>query len=253
MDRRRRTRWLASLLPKLSLMRTRILFVDDSGKPDAAHTSLAVVIAGFAIEADAYPVLSRRILGAKKAYFPNRGVPAAWEIKSTDIIKPNPWRRAKNRNFCREVARLLKTMDGTCFSVTLDKKRMHHPMTLATSMPLQLQALVEHFDAECKAMGRMGMIVSDWSAHHHDQHASRCVATFVASRGLQVHPGVYYASSHGSEGIQICDLLAGVRRRAAEGDSNLTALDNDLCSIRAVTNVGATVQGRAFGNRIDLF
>ncbi len=131
-------------------MRTRILFLDDSGKPDAAHASLAVVIAGFAIDADVYPVLSRRILGAKKAHFPNRGVPAAWEIKSTDIIKPNPWKRAKNRKFCAEVVRLLRTMGATCYSVTLDKTKMHHPMALATSMPLQLQALVEHFDAESR-------------------------------------------------------------------------------------------------------
>lgn len=247
-----RTRWLAAP-HKLTYMLTRILFLDDSGKPDASHASLAVVIAGFAIDADVHPVLSRRILGAKKAFFPNRGVPAAWEIKSTAVIKPNPWNRAKNRNFCAEVARLLKTMGATCYSVTLDKKKMHHPMSLATSMPLQLQALVEHFDAECKAMDRMGMIVSDWSAHHHDQHASRCVATFVGSRGLQGHPGVYYASSHGSEGIQVCDLLAGIRRRAAEGDGNLIKLDSDIGNIRAATNVGATVKGRAFGNRIDLF
>lgn len=239
--------------PKLNAVRTRILFLDDSGKPAAAHASLAVAIAGFAIDADVYPVLSRRILGAKKAHFPNRGVPAAWEIKSTDIIKPNPWKRAKNRKFCAEVVRLLRTMGATCYSVTLDKTKMNHRMTLATSMPLQLQALVEHFDAECKAMNRMGMIVSDWSAHHHDQHASRCVASFVGSRGLQVHPGVYYASSHGSEGVQVCDLLAGVRRRAAEGDGNLLKLDTDLGSIRAVAIVGTTVKGRAFGNRIDLF
>ncbi len=234
-------------------MRTRILFLDDSGKPEAAHASLAVVMAGFAIDAEVYPVLSRCILGAKKAYFPNRGVPAAWEIKSTDIIKPNPWKRAKNRKFCAEVIRLLKTMGTTCYSVTLDKTKLHHPMTLATSMPLQLQALVEHFDAECKAMDRIGMIVADWSAHHHDQHASRCVASFVGSRALQVHPGVYYASSHGSEGIQVSDLLAGVRRRAAEGDRNLIGLDTDLGSVRAIGIIGATVEGRAFGNRIDLF
>lgn len=234
-------------------MQTRVLFLDDSGKPDAAHASLAVVIAGFAIDSDVYPVLSRRILGAKKGHFPTRGVPAAWEIKSTSIVKPNPWKRSKNRKFCEEVARLLRTMGGTCFSVTLNKTKMHHAMTLATSMPLQLQALVEHFDAECKAMNRMGMVVADWSAHQQDQHASRCVASFVSSRALQVHPSVYYASSHGSEGIQVSDLLAGVRRRAAEGDSNLLKLDSDLGKIRASATVGTTVKGRVFSNRIDLF
>lgn len=234
-------------------MQTRILYLDDSGKPDAAHASLAVSIAGFAIDAHRYPVLSRRVLGAKKAFFPARGVPAAWEIKSTDIIKPNPWRRRKNRTFCNEVVRLLRTAGATSYSVTLDKRQMHHPMTLATSMPLQLQALVEHFDAECKAMDRMGMIVADWSAHHHDQHASRCVASFVGSRSLQVHPSVYYASSHGNEGIQVCDLLAGIRRRATEGDANLLTIDVDIASVRWPGTVGATVKGRPFANRISLF
>jgi hypothetical protein len=234
-------------------MSARVLFLDDSGKPDAAHASEAVVIAGFAVDATVYPLLSRRILGAKKKYFPSRGVPAAWEIKSTAIIKPNPWKRAKNRAFCDEVARLLRTTGATCFAVTLDKAKMHHPMTLATSMPLQLQALVEHFDVECKAQGSIGMIVADWSAHHHDQHASRCVASFVGSRGLKIHPGVYYASSHGSEGIQVCDLLAGVRRRAAEGDAHLAKLDAELASIRLPGKTGTTVKGRAFANYINMF
>jgi hypothetical protein len=233
-------------------MMMRVLFLDDSGKPDVGHSSLAVVMAGFAIDAEAYPQLSRRILGAKKRFFPGRGVPAAWE-KSSTIIKPNPWKRSKNRRFCDEVLRLIKTMGGTSYSVTIQKNKMHHPMTLATTMPLQMQVLVEHFDAECKALGRMGMIVADWSSHQHDQHASRCVASFVGSRGLMLHPGVYYASSHGSEGIQASDLVAGVRRRAAEGDGNLLKLDSDLASVRVCGTVSPTVKGRAFANHIDLF
>lgn len=233
-------------------MSTRILFLDDSGKPEARHTSRAVVIGGFALDAEAYPVFSRRILGAKGRFFPGRGTPQAWELKSTEIIKPNPWNRAKNRNFCAEMTRLIRTMGGTAFTATIVKANINHPMTLATTTPLQLQALVEHFDAECKMLGRMGMIVADWSSHQHDQHASQCVASFAASRGLAVHPSVYYVNSHSHEGIQVADLIAGVRRRAEEGDGNLVSLDNDLSAIKAGAP-GRTTKGRHFRNRIPVF
>ncbi|HVE47893.1 MAG TPA: DUF3800 domain-containing protein [Acidimicrobiales bacterium] len=229
------------------------MYLDDSGKPDTNHVSGAVVIGGFAIDADLYPTFSRRFLGAKGRFFPQRGVPQAWEAKSTDIVKPNPWKRSKNRNFSFEVARIVETMAGTAFSATIIKSRMNHPMTLATTMPLQLQCLVEHFDTECRALGRTGMVVADWSSHHHDSHASQCVASFAASQGLTVHPCVYYASSHSSEGIQAADLIAAVRRRAAEGDIQLTALDQRLAAVRVASPTGLTVRGRTFANWITVF
>lgn len=88
---------------------------------------------------------------------------------------------------------------------------------LATTMPLQLQVLIEHFDAECRSLDRTAMVVADWSSHHFDQHASQCVASFAASRKLAIHPCVYYASSHSNEGIQVADLLADIRRRTCRG------------------------------------
>lgn len=136
----------------------RLLFLDDSGKPDANHASKAVVVGGFAIDADLYPTLSRRVLGAKASHFAKRGQPQAWELKSSMLVKPNPWKRATNRRFCDEVARILGSVGATVFSTTLDKSRLKHPMALTTSMPLQLQSLVEHFDVECKAMSRVGMV-----------------------------------------------------------------------------------------------
>ncbi len=93
-------------------MQTRVLVLDDSGKPDAKHASGAVVIAGVSIDALDYPTLSRRVLGAKGKYFPHRGPPQGWELKSADFIKPNPWKRAKNRNFANELARVVHDLDG---------------------------------------------------------------------------------------------------------------------------------------------
>jgi hypothetical protein len=225
---------------------TRILFVDDSGKPDAAHQSGAVVIAGFAVDSDLYPVLSRRVLGAKGHFFPARGRPSSWEIKSTDFIKPNPWRRAKNRKFLAELVRILGTVGATTYSATIVKSHLIHPMTLATTMPLQLQCLVEHFDAECKALGAVGMIVSDWSSHQYDQHASTCVASFVASKHLNVHPAVYYASSHANEAIQVADLIAAIRRRSAEGDANMVRLESTIQALHPPLAFVRTTLGHTY-------
>ena len=63
-------------------MTNRVLFLDDSGNPDARHASGAVVIAGLAVPSESVPALSRRIPGAKNRYFPDRGHPASWEVKS---------------------------------------------------------------------------------------------------------------------------------------------------------------------------
>jgi AAA-like domain/Protein of unknown function (DUF3800) len=234
-------------------MRTRILYVDDSGKPDRAHASGAIVLAGFAIDADAYPGFARRVLGAKRAFYPSRGLPQSWEIKSARLIKPNVWRRAKNRGFCEELLRLLGTMGATVYSATILKSRMNHPLTLAVTMPLQLQILAEHFDAECRALDRVGVIVADWSSHEHDQHASRCVASFVVSGSLVLHPAVYYASSHSVEAIQVADVIAGVRRRGAEGDANLAALDLALSRTRPVASIPRTGKGRPYTNWVNVF
>lgn len=232
---------------------TRILYLDDSGKPESQHASRAVVLAGFAIDAERYPALSRRILGAKGRFYPGRGIPQSWEIKSSDIIKPNPWRRRKNRDFCSEVVRLLRVSRATTYAVTIAKSRMNHPMTLSTSVPLQLQILAEHFAAECETLRRTGIVIADWSGHQHDQHVSECVASFVASCGLPLHPAVYYGSSHSTQAIQVADLIAGVRRRRAEGDGALTTLDSELAAIRPIGPMNETCNARPWTNYIAAF
>ncbi len=236
-------------------MTTRVLFLDDSGKPDANHPSQAVVIAGFAVPSAEVPTLSRRVLGAKAKHFPGRGHPASWEIKSASFIKPNPWKRRKNRDFAAELVRIVAGLDGTFYSVSIEKARMNHPMNLAQTMPLQLQALVEHFAVECQHRTETGMIVADWSSHHADNHASACVASFVASRRLQIHPSVYYGSSLTTEAIQVADLVAGVRRRVIEGDTKLASLGRSIGAVRTVAASAGlrTHKDRPYTNQIRLF
>lgn len=233
---------------------TRVLFLDDSGKPSMRDTSKAVVVGGFSIPSADVLVLSRRIAGAKSRFYPDRGDPGKWEVKASRTITPNPWRRSKNRAFLAEAKRILGQFDCTIYTASIDKRQLKHPMTLDTTAPLQLQVLVEHFSVECTEHNETGLIVSDWSHHSLDAHTSQCVASFVVSRGLPIHPCVYYASSQGSHAIQLADLIAGVRRRAIEGDTNLMPLDNSLATIRALPQDirVATHARRPYTNQISL-
>ncbi len=197
--------------------------------------------------------LDRRIAGAKARFYPDRGDPGKWELKARRIINPNPWKRSKNRNFVKEILRILGQLDTTVYTVTIDKRRLHHDMTLDTTTPLQLQALVEHFAVECAEHREAGMIVSDWSNHSLDAHASVCVATFVISRRLFLHPCMYYANSRTSHAIQVADLVSGIRRRAEEGDTNLQGIDAELATVRTLRRSAPTTHtGRQYTNRIRL-
>ncbi len=236
-------------------MSSRVLFLDDSGKPEQSHPSRALVIGGFSIPSAQVPALSRRMAGAKARFYPGRGDPALWELKSYYLIKPNPWRRRKNRDFVDEATRIIRESGGTVYTVSMNKRRMHHPMTLKTTMPLQLQALVEHFAIECAEHRETGLIVSDWSNHHDDTHASKCVGSFVTSRRLPLHPSVYYANSLTTQAIQVADLIAGVRRRVVEGDVRLAGINRRLTATRTLPERPELITsgGRTYSNQIELF
>lgn len=234
---------------------TRVLFLDDSGKPSLRDSSRAVVIAGFSIPSVNVPALSRRIAGAKSRFYGDRGDPATWELKAVRMIRPNRWKRSKNRQFLTEVVRIISQLQCTVYAVSIDKSRMYHPMTLDTTMPLQLQILVEHFAVECTAHAEMGLIVSDWSSRRLDAHASGSVGSFVISRRLPLHPTVYYANSLSSHAIQVADLVAGINRRVIEGDANLRQLGADLAAIRTLAGEAShtTHTGRPYANRVSAF
>ena len=236
-------------------MSSRVLFLDDSGKPEQSHSSKGLVVGGFSVPSALVPPLSRRVAGAKAGFYPGRGDPALWEVKSFYLIKPNPWSRRKNRDFVNEIIRIIRETEGTVYSVSINKRRMHHPLTLKTTMPLQLQALVEHFAVECAGHRETGLIVSDWSNHSDDAHASKCVGSFVTSRRLRIHPSVYYANSLTTQAIQVADLIAGVRRRVVEGDVRLAGVNRRMTATRTLPDrPGLTTSGgRRYTNQIELF
>ena len=232
---------------------TRVLFLDDSGKPSPRDATKAVVIGGFSIPSAHVPALSRRIAGAKSRFYPDRGDPANWEIKSVRTVVPNAWRRSKNRLFLAEAMRILGELDCTVYTVSIDKRQLNHTMELQTTVPLQIQGLVEHFSVECTTRHETGLIVSDWSNHGLDAHASQSVGSFVISRRLPLHPTVYYANSFSSHPIQVADIIAAVRRRSIEGDVDLQPIDNHLATITGSRRIVATTHtGRPYTNRIVL-
>ena len=233
---------------------TRMLFLDDSGHPAPNHASKAVVIGGIAIPSSSVRALSRRIAGAKAHHFPNRRHPAEWEIKATDTIRPNAWKRRRNRSLVSSVIGILNGLDCTVYTASINKANMHHLMTQKTTMPLQLQALVQHFSVECRHRGEVGLIVVDRSSHNLDSHVSHSVASYVTPRRLPLHPTVYYADSTTSQAIQIADLISGTRRRSLEGDVHMQVLDNDFASFYPAALAGfRTHTNRRWTNRIVVF
>ena len=233
---------------------TRLLFLDDSGHPAPNYNSEAVVIGGFSVASASVPALSRRISGAKARIFPERGQPARWEIKAADTTRPNRWNRERNRSLVFEVVRILQGLDCTAYTATINKSRMNHPMPQRTTMPLQIQRLIEHFAVECDHRSEIGLIVMDRSNDQLDAHASHCAASYVISQRLPLHPAVYYADSVTSPAIQAADLIAGIRRRVVEGDANLRSLGRDLAALRP-EEFGSerTHTGRRWTNQITLF
>lgn len=233
---------------------TRLLFLDDSGHPAPNYGSGAVVIGGVSVASGDVAALNRRLLGAKARIFPGRGQPSAWEIKATGTIRPNRWSRPKNRALAAEVVRIMRRLGCTTYTAAIVKSRMKHAMSQHTTMPLQVQCLMEHFAVECNLHGEVGAVVMDRSDQALDAHTSRCAASYIASQGLPLHPGVYYADSIASQAIQAADLVAGTRRRAVEGDPNLQALSRSLAALRPAALTGApTHTERPWTNEITLF
>lgn len=237
------------------MIRTRVLYLDDSGKPHPRDSSGAVVIAGFSLPSEHAGTLHRRIAGAKSRFFPQRGDPSQWEIKASKLNRRRGRQSVRYRRFVDEVLRILGALDCTVYSVSIDKRNMVHEMELSATMPLQLQVLIGHFTYECEGEGSTGMIVSDWSEQGLDSHANKCVVSFVVSRRLNHHPGVYYTDSAASHAIQVADLIAGVCRRAVEGDVDMQSLDSRFASVRSSSAemYGITQMGRPYENRISLF
>ena len=234
---------------------TRVLFLDDSGKPSFSHPSRAVVTGGFSVPSQLVPELCTAINRAKSALFPERGSPYGWEMKSRLALKSFGRRRSRQALLVDELAGTLSRLKCTTYTVSIRKDSTHHELSLKNTMPLQLTVLAEHFAVECQTRGENGILVSDRGGYALDSHASQQVARFSTARDLPVHPCVYFADSLGLPAIQLADLIAGARRRAIEGDRNSASIAARVAAIRSLPDDSnlQTQGGRPYETQIDLF
>lgn len=211
---------------------TRMLYLDDSGAISLNHSSGAVVIGGLSVSSARVPKLTRRISGAKAHHFPERGRPSSWEMKSTALLTSKGWRNRRNRALVLEVIRILGGLDCTVYTASINKAKMHHSMATKTSLPMQLHRLVEHFAVECAHRNEIGIVVMDRSENRLDAHASHCVASYVTTKNLPLHPVVHYVDSMTSEPTQAADLISAARRRTIEGTPGMHVLNTQLTHLR---------------------
>ncbi len=109
---------------------------------------------------------------------------------------------------------------------------MHHTMVTKTSLPMQIQRIVEHFAVECSHRSDIGLVIMDRSSDRLDAHTSHCVASYKASNGLPLHPVVHNVDSVTSEPTQAAELTSSIRRRTIEGTPGMQVLDGQLAAMR---------------------
>ena len=129
----------------------RILYLDDSGKIHPNDPAKVVVFAGFSVDEESWHRLIRQIAGAKSGGFPNRGNPNDWEIKSTDYLDPNSWKRAKNRQFCFAIPKILRSNGCFVYAVSLEKAKANDRLVEEKFIPLAFQRMIAKFNDEINA------------------------------------------------------------------------------------------------------
>jgi hypothetical protein len=228
----------------------RILYLDDSGKVHPNDPAKVVVFAGFSVDEESWHDLIRKISGVKARSFPYRGAgnPNEWEIKSTDFIDRNSWRRKKNRRFCFSIPNILRATGCYVYSVSMEKAKATDPLREDKFVPLAFQRLIAKFNAEVSSAETTGSIVCDWSTHQLDRHLTNCITGMVVSRFMyRLRGGITYGSSRALAPLQIADLIAGTLRRSMEGHSELDGLANAFRGLH-FTSPG---QQDSFGFQVD--
>ena len=226
----------------------RILYLDDSGKIHPNDPAKFVVFAGFSIDDDSWHELIRQLAGVKAKNFPKRGNPNDWEIKNDNHLDPNNWKRAKNRDFCFSLPKILRRNGCFVYAVSLEKAKAKDKLKEEKFVPLAFQRLIAKFNGEINAADTTGSIVCDWSTHQMDRHLTHCVTGMAVSRYmLRLRGGITYGSSRALPPLQIADLIAGTLRRSMEGLSHLDDLADAFRALRYTD----PDQSDSFGHPVD--
>ncbi|MBS0210713.1 MAG: DUF3800 domain-containing protein [Planctomycetes bacterium] len=231
----------------------RILYLDDSGKIHPNDPTSVVVFGGFSIDESNWHRLVRQLNGAKAAFFSNRGNPNDWEIKSSDFLTRNNWNRAKKRQFCHEVASILRRNGCHVYVVSMNKSNATPPLQEPRFVPLAFQRLAAKFHEEVKNHNTKGTIVCDWSTHHLDRHITHCVSSMISTYGMyDLFGGVTYGDSIALPPLQIADLIARTFRITLEGQTYLAQF-KALFDAQEFTAPGLDVLGFDIGSIFKLF
>src|SRR5262245_50567949 len=143
----------------------RILYLDDSGKIHPNDPARFVVFAGFSVDEESWHELVRKITGAKARFFPHRGNPNSWEIKSTAVVTPDRWKKKVNRCLCRAIPTILRASGCYVYAVSLEKAKATDALVEEKFVPLAFQRLIAKFNDEITSADTTGSIVCDWSTH----------------------------------------------------------------------------------------
>ena len=203
----------------------RFLYLDDSGKAHPNDSNSHVVFGGFSVDESQYHNLIRRLNGTKMSYFKNRGTPADWEVKNTQILRKANWKKKRVQDFVNTIIHILADCGCQVFSASVEKAASRKPIKEDWILPLIIQRLMAQFHAYLDTCGGSGSLICDWSSYRMDRHISNCISSLIVSRGLfELKAGVSYASSSANITLQVADLIAGCFRRCLDGQTHLTEL-----------------------------
>ena len=210
-----------------------MLYLDDSGKVHPNDGAKVAVFAGFSVDEEHWHRLVRQIAGAKGSYFPQRGKPHEWEVKSEDYLTVNNWQRAKKRNFCFELVNILKRNRCSVYSVSLEKAKAKDELLEDKFVPLMLRRLIAKFHDQTETLGSTGSVVLDWSTHQLDHHITQCVTAMTVTNAMtRLRGAVTYGSSAALPPLQVADIIASTFRRDAEGQPHIRELAKSLEDLR---------------------
>ena len=232
----------------------RYLYLDDSGKIHKNDPAKFFVLAGFSIEEGQWHKFTRQVNGAKSNFLPTNGKPYDWEIKSTDFLTANAWKRAKRRNLCHQVVQILGRLGCRVYAASLEKCKAKDALDETKFFPLAFQRLIAKFNSEIISKADTGSIVCDWSTYKMDHHISQCVTSMVITNKMEfLRGGVTYGSSSALPTLQVADLIGGATRRALEGQGHMDALARDLRELRYTDPGGLDVLGHPVDSILRLF
>ena len=203
----------------------RFLYLDDYGKIYPKDPSKFFVLAGFSVDEGRWHKVVRQVSGAKGSFLHANGKPSDWEIKSTDFLTANAWKRSRRRGLCLEIANILKRNECFVYVVSLEKAKAIDALDESKFFPLATQRLVSKFHSEVMNHAESGSVVCDWWDYRMDRHTTSCISSSIITNKMElIRGGVTFGSSAALVPLQVADIIAGTFGRSLSGATHLDSL-----------------------------